>query len=233
MKKICLNLLFLCFLASTSLLAQEKNDAYFNQVAEDICNCSTDLQALNDKAKLLLKEEKYDELRKLADEIDGVSAKFEQCITGLMLKYPEIEGNKEYERRAEEALKKHCPMFEEMASSVGEPNEIEASGEVAEIQEVPTVEQKYQDFASDVCDCLEQQPELKAKHEKLKTEGDEEKLATFRKSIHKNYPELTKCFNEMGHKHNKIIDASSSSAKTKKEAALRQYCPDYLNLLGL
>lgn len=250
MKRIALSILFVAVIACTSVLAQEKSDAYFKNVADDICNCSTEMQALSKKALKLQKEENVEGLQKLMVEIESATGEYESCINGLMIKYPEINGNKEYEKRAELALQKHCSLFSDMVVETEEEipsSEVEGNGQadnstsiqIDDIElelgeelaaEINDVEKQFEAFAGDVCDCISNEPGLLDEFQALKAKGDKEKLNLFRRSVPTKYNGFIVCLNQLNEKHAKVINGQSPSHKMK---VLEEKCPTYLDLLKL
>ncbi len=92
--------------------AEETMD--FKAMATEVCNCTKDMLAAVDKMSALTEAGDTEGLAALATEMEAMEAKVEPCIVAVEAKYPGIDGNAEYEEKAQAALKEVCPGFAKM-----------------------------------------------------------------------------------------------------------------------
>lgn len=91
----------------------------FDAMATEMCDCSSDLLGGMKKLQELTAAGDTDGLAKLAEEMEPKAAEMEKCIASLEAKYPGIEGNAEYEAKAEAALTKNCPEYAQAMQAMG------------------------------------------------------------------------------------------------------------------
>ncbi|MGK0391142.1 MAG: hypothetical protein ACI94Y_003904 [Maribacter sp.] len=225
-----------------------RDDEYFKAAAIDICECTNGLFDKVSKMELLEAEGKTEELLKLADEVETDVAEMNKCMQILETKYSDIDGNPDYEKRAEDALRQYCPAFamsldnEKLAGEeereednlireeITEQKEEEIIEE-EEIEEVVSEEDFYQQTMFDICDCIGSQKGLEEEYRKVAATKDGEKLMAFRMGLQQNYPGMFECLATMNDRVRKLDKDEDSRVKSK--AAMIEHCPLFLDLMGL
>jgi hypothetical protein len=228
--------------------AMQMDDEYFKAAAIDICECTNGLFDKVSKMELLEAEGKTEELLKLADEVETDVAEMNKCMQILETKYSDIDGNPDYEKRAEDALRQYCPAFamsldnEKLAGEeereednlireeITEQKEEEIIEE-EEIEEVVSEEDFYQQTMFDICDCIGSQKGLEEEYRKVAATKDGEKLMAFRMGLQQNYPGMFECLATMNDRVRKLDKDEDSRVKSK--AAMIEHCPLFLDLMGL
>lgn len=92
----------------------------FDAMATEMCDCSADMLGGMQKLQELTAAGDTKGLEALAAEMEPKAAEMEKCIAALEAKYPGIEGNAEYEAKAEAALAKNCPEYAKAMEAMGE-----------------------------------------------------------------------------------------------------------------
>jgi hypothetical protein len=241
---------------SPEITTPSRDDEYFKTLALDMCGCMGGVFDKVAKMELLQAEGKMEEALKLANELEVDSDKMEKCIYGLESKYPDIDGNSDYERRAETALREYCPQFgsslgsetlveEEMENPIMETPEEEVmienvtEEEVVEIEEVEEIlevevvseEDFYKQTMFDICDCIGSQKGLEDEYRKVAATKDGEKLMAFRMGLQQNYPGMFECLATMNNRVSQLNKDENSRVKSKE--AMIEHCPLFLDLMGL
>ena len=230
---------------SPEVVIPSRDDEYFKMLALDMCDCMGGLFDKVSKMELLQAEGKAEEAAKLANELDAEIIAMEKCIDVLETKYPDIDGNKAYEKRAEDALRQYCPQigaaFED-ETLVEEEIEIEEPiietpeeevEEIIEIEEAVAAsdEDFYKQTMFDICDCISSQKGLEDEYRKVAATKDAEKLMAFRMGLQQNYPGMFECLGSMNDRVRELDKSEESREKSK--AAMLKHCPLFLDLMGL
>lgn len=88
----------------------------FDALSKGMCDCATDMLGNMKKMQELTTAGDTEGLTALAAAMETDGQKFETCVAALEAKYPDVDGNPEYEDKAEAALKKNCP---DLAKAMG------------------------------------------------------------------------------------------------------------------
>ncbi len=83
----------------------------FDALSKEMCTCAADFVALTKKSKELQAAGKTDEIAAILQEMAAKGPEMEKCMAALEAKYPGVDGNAEYEEKAQAALKRNCPDF--------------------------------------------------------------------------------------------------------------------------
>ncbi len=86
----------------------------FDALAKEMCGCAKDAIELAVKSKALEADGKVDEIAALIPQIEATMGEMEKCAAALESKYPGVDGNAEYEEKADAAMKRNCPDFAEL-----------------------------------------------------------------------------------------------------------------------
>ncbi len=242
--------LFALLIIAFSLSAQEKDDAYFEQLAIELCDCSTPFLELMDKVMSAAQKGDVQQAEKIIANLEEEELKLNTCISVLEKKYPEINTNPEYEKRTLDALRVVCPKFIKAMESTGET--FEASEEPASLEDTTleddesyvdvdiadvAIEEVYSDayyegFANQVCDCVNTHNEVMEKYQSLSGEDKDAKQTAFRRTMQDNYPEFYSCLDKVERNYTDGIDGSIDK-RTKAIKAIQAACPDYNDLMGV
>ncbi len=85
----------------------------FDALSNEMCTCAKDVMDLALKSKSLQASGDMKAIAELIPQITAKSEEMEKCMATLETKYPGIDGNAEYEEKAQAALKRNCPKFAE------------------------------------------------------------------------------------------------------------------------
>jgi len=108
MKNLLFFLVLCCVVSCQSNSGAEEYDA----MAKDLCKCMQPLADMNTKVKILMRQNKMQEVQVLFSQLEKMAEEGEICTEDLEMKYGVIEG--EREEKANKAMKNHCPDIAQM-----------------------------------------------------------------------------------------------------------------------
>lgn len=108
--------LFLAVIFSACKSEPAKKQKDFDAIAKELCDCMQPLAEWNAKVKEISATQDEEAVKKMFDELGGISEKSYACADKLEQKYGEITADEE--EQAEEALQKACPQIAEFMNQV-------------------------------------------------------------------------------------------------------------------
>jgi len=231
MKALTYIFIFLFGLLTFNTNAQTMNEDDFKAVASDLCDCGNDLLDLYEKMKKYGDEGNTEALQKNLPLFEKESMKLEACVGELEKKYPHLDGNKEYEAKAEEALRTYCPRFSLIMDAgnndESQPLEEEAEQEVGDVAQTKEelTDEYFNEAAHGFCDCTSKVFETGTKVSELKSEGKEEEAIKLQASMETELAKMSTCVEALMVKYPEL--ESSEENKKRSTDALVKVCPHF------